>query len=89
LHLAWSTWCACAAASLTRRRWIKIAAFAYPVVTLFVVMGTANHFFVDGVGGWIVLALGWWLSAALSRRLAACRRARAGRAARSPGPSSA
>jgi hypothetical protein len=59
LHLAWSTWSACALAALTERRWLKVAAFAYPAVTLVVVMATANHFFLDAVGGWIVLGLGW------------------------------
>ena len=63
LHLAWSTWCAAALAALTRRRWLKVAAFVYPAVTLFVVMATANHFFLDAVGGWIVLGLGWLAAA--------------------------
>lgn len=63
LHMAWSTWCACALAGLTRRRLLKVAAFAYPSVTLLVVMATANHFFLDAVGGWVVLGLGWLVAA--------------------------
>jgi PAP2 superfamily len=72
LHLAWSTWCACALASTVRRRWLKVAVFAYPAMTLFVVMTTANHWFVDAVGGWAVLAAGWWLAGLLpaGRRVA-------------------
>jgi hypothetical protein len=63
LHMAWSTWCACALAALTSRRWLQAAAFAYPAVTLLVIMATANHFFLDAVGGWIVLGIGWLVAA--------------------------
>ena len=65
LHLTWSTWCACAAASVAQRRWVKLAVFAYPAITLFVVMATANHFFLDAVGGWVVLGLGWVIAGRL------------------------
>ena len=66
LHVAWSTWCACMiiAAGRRRRRWL---ALLYPTLTLIVVMGTANHWFLDGVGGWIVLAAGWGLATWLWR----------------------
>jgi hypothetical protein len=72
LHLGWSTWCACALASTVGHRWVKAAMFVYPAVTLFVVMTTANHWFVDAVGGWVVLAAGWWLARLLpsGRRVA-------------------
>ena len=65
LHVAWSSWCACAviAASRRRERWL---ALAFPVCTLIVVMGTANHWFLDGVGGWVVLLASWVV---VSRRL--------------------
>jgi hypothetical protein len=62
LHMAWSTWCAGAAASLVSRRWLKVVVFAYPAMTLFVVVVTANHWFVDAVGGWAILGAGWYLA---------------------------
>jgi hypothetical protein len=62
LHLAWSTWCACALAATVTRRWLKVVVFAYPAITLFVVMATANHWFIDAVGGWVALGAGWELA---------------------------
>jgi hypothetical protein len=67
LHLTWSTWCAFAMATTLPRRWQRIAVFLYPALTLVVVMATANHFFLDAVGGWVGLSLGWWLSGLLAR----------------------
>jgi len=67
LHLAWATWCAFVVAYVGRPRWLKVAAFGYPALTLLVVMGTANHWFLDAVGGWLVLAVGWALSVHWSR----------------------
>jgi hypothetical protein len=62
LHMAWSTWCACAiiAAATGRRRKWRWLALLYPAITLLVVVGTANHWFFDAVGGWLLLAGGWW-----------------------------
>ena len=59
LHVAWSTWCACAVIGAGRRRsrWL---ALLYPLATLLVVVGTANHWFFDAVGGWLLLAVAWW-----------------------------
>src|SRR3954465_10004243 len=50
LHVAWAVWCALAvvAAGRTRRRWL---ALAYPAMTTFVVLTTANHYVVDAVAG--------------------------------------
>lgn len=85
LHLTWSTWCAFALASVSRRGWVKAAWFVYPAITLFVVMATANHWFLDAVGGWAVLALGWgvagWGVAGGRRPRTGGRRPRAGAAA--------
>lgn len=64
LHMAWSTWCACAViaalgAAGRRRRW-RWAALLYPCWTLSVVVGTANHWIGDAVGGWLFLAGAWF-----------------------------
>jgi hypothetical protein len=29
------------------------------LVTLIVIVITANHFVIDAVGGWLILAIGW------------------------------
>jgi hypothetical protein len=63
LHIAWSIWCALAVWSITPRRVLRAAAVFYPLVTLFVVVVTANHYFLDAVGGLVTLALAWYAAA--------------------------
>ena len=76
LHVGWALWCALAVAPLlSSRRW-RLAAFAYPAITLLAVVVTANHFVVDAVGSLIVVAAGWGI-ADLVERAGRRRRARA------------
>ena len=58
LHMAWSTWCAAVMVVTVRRRWAKAAAVAYPVLTLFCIVVTANHYFLDAVAGVITVGVG-------------------------------
>lgn len=58
LHIGWATWCAIALWPLLKRRSAKIAALAYPAVTLFCIVVTGNHFWIDGVGGILVFLIG-------------------------------
>jgi hypothetical protein len=67
LHIAWSSWCACAVFPACRRWWSRALAVAYPIVTLFCIVVTANHYFLDAAGGLVVLAGG----AAISRPVTA------------------
>jgi hypothetical protein len=49
---------------MARRLWVRIAGLLYPFGTLMVIVGTANHFILDAVGGAAVLALAFgvqWL----------------------------
>ena len=39
---------------------------AYPVLTLFAIVVTANHFWLDAAGGALVFAVGYVLASALS-----------------------
>jgi hypothetical protein len=68
LHIAWALWCALVLVTLARRRWVKVLACAYPVVTLFVIVGTANHYVLDAVGGVTVLGLGFGVQRLLTGR---------------------
>jgi len=45
----------------------KVVVAAYPWLTLFAIMVTANHFWLDAVGGAVILAVGFVLGAALTR----------------------
>jgi hypothetical protein len=68
LHIGWSLWSAIVLAQLARRRWVRLAAVVYPAATLFVIVGTANHFVLDAVGGAAVVGLGFAVERALSGR---------------------
>jgi hypothetical protein len=65
LHFAWSTWCALVLVPTVRHTWAKALAVAYPILTLFAIVVTANHYWLDALGGAVILALGaafgaWW-----------------------------
>lgn len=68
MHIGWSSWCAFAVWPLMRRRWAKIAVLLYPAATLFCIVVTANHYWIDGVGGQLALAVGAWLGWDLHKR---------------------
>jgi hypothetical protein len=62
MHIGWSTWCALVLAPLVRRRWLRALVIAYPFFTLFDIMVTANHYWIDGVGGLICLGGGYLIA---------------------------
>jgi membrane-associated phospholipid phosphatase len=78
LHIGWASWCAFGMWPLVRRRWTRAAVLLYPALTLFCIVVTGNHFWIDGVGGIIVFALGYaigtrmhrWNHERLDRRMA-------------------
>lgn len=74
LHVGWSLWCGFAIVTLARRRWVRVLGALYPVATTFVVIGTANHYFLDAVGGAVALAIGIAAERLLSGRHAYSRR---------------
>ena len=56
LHFAWALWCALAAVPVLRRVWARVLLGLYPVLTLFAIVVTGNHFWLDAAGG--ALAVG-------------------------------
>ncbi len=70
LHIGWSSWCAIVVAPRARRRWVKVLVIAYPFATLFCILVTANHYWLDAVGGLVALGfgtlIGWQLALAVS-----------------------
>jgi PAP2 superfamily protein len=66
LHFAWSTWCALVLYPQVRQRWLKVLVVAYPVATLFAIMVTANHFWLDAAGGALILGTGYLLATRLT-----------------------
>ena len=59
LHVGWSLWCAIVVIRMTPNLWLRALGALYPMCTLFVVIGTANHYLLDAVGGAMVVAAGF------------------------------
>ena len=81
LHIGWSMWCTCALWPLVRRKWARFLLVLYPLATLFCIVVTANHYFLDAVGGLVCLGIGYVAGTALDtwwhERRPAARRMRA------------
>ncbi len=58
MHIGWSLWCGLTIFFLAERVWVRALALAYPVATLLVIISTANHFWMDAVGGAVCLGVG-------------------------------
>ncbi|MFF3404094.1 phosphatase PAP2 family protein [Streptomyces sp. NPDC002659] len=69
MHIGWSLWCGLIIFALASAPWAKILGVLYPVATLVVIVATANHFWLDAVGGMICLAFGFAVSYAWYRAL--------------------
>jgi len=74
MHVAWSVWCAIAIVSLSPHAWVRWLGALYPFVTFFVIVATANHFWVDAAGGLLALWLGFLFQRVLSGQRAVDRR---------------
>ena len=68
MHIGWSTWCALVLLPLARRRWTKVLAALYPVLTLFCIIVTANHYWIDGLGGLLCLGAGYLIALGVTGR---------------------
>ncbi len=58
LHFAWAMFCAVALVPTVRNPLGRAASAAYPVLTLFAIVVTGNHYWIDAVGGLVVLGVG-------------------------------
>ncbi|KJK56535.1 phosphatase PAP2 family protein [Saccharothrix sp. ST-888] len=59
MHIGWSMWCGLAIFFLAKPLWARLLGLAYPLATLLVIISTANHFWMDAIGGEICLTLGF------------------------------
>ncbi|MGN6607208.1 MAG: phosphatase PAP2 family protein [Jatrophihabitans sp.] len=66
LHIAWAVWCGYSVYVCSRVPWVRALGLLYPVATLTVIVGSANHFILDAVGGVLVLMLGYGVQFLLS-----------------------
>jgi hypothetical protein len=66
LHIGWAAWCGAALVMCAQRPWLRILGALYPLATLTVIVGTANHFILDAVGGGVILVAGFAIQYAMS-----------------------
>ncbi|MEU1183015.1 phosphatase PAP2 family protein [Streptomyces sp. NPDC005820] len=67
LHVGWSLWCGVMLWRHGRTPVARTAAVLYPLLTTIVVMGTANHYFLDAVAGAAVMGVGLLLAPLVMR----------------------
>jgi len=70
LHCGWAMWGTAVFYPRVRSWWAKTLAVLYPVVTIFVVIITANHYWLDAVGGAVIFIAGYGISRVLQQLLA-------------------
>ncbi|CAL9405838.1 hypothetical protein SUDANB58_01542 [Streptomyces sp. enrichment culture] len=59
MHIGWSLWCGLTIFALATVPWVRVLGLLYPALTLVVIVATANHFWLDAVGGMLCLAFGY------------------------------
>lgn len=64
MHIGWSLWCGLTVFAVASAPWARILGLLYPTATLIVIVATANHFWLDAVGGMLCLAFGYAVSRA-------------------------
>ncbi|CAM8642517.1 PAP2_Aur1_like domain containing protein [Acidimicrobiia bacterium] len=67
LHCGWAFWGFAVFYSRVRSNWARALAALYPIATITVVVVTANHFFLDAVGGLAIFVAGYWIARAFTR----------------------
>ena len=68
LHFGWSLWCGIQMWGFGKRWW-RVAAVAYPTLQVVVVLATANHFFLDVLGGGACILVGYAVVTVIGRAL--------------------
>lgn len=67
MHFGWSLWCALVLFPGVRRPWLRAVVALYPAMTLFAIVVTANHFWLDAAGGALALGAGYLVAGPLTR----------------------
>lgn len=73
LHFGWALWCGIVFSRFARHRSVKALSLAYPLLTLFAIVVTANHYWLDAVGGALVLGLAAVMLTLLPKRFSGSR----------------
>lgn len=67
LHAGWSLWVALALQIYASRKWVRTLGWLYALGTAVVIVGTGNHWVIDAIVGWMVIAAGWAAAEAIGR----------------------
>ncbi|MFE9437906.1 phosphatase PAP2 family protein [Streptomyces sp. NPDC006602] len=59
MHIGWSLWSGLTIFALASVPWVRVLGLLYPTATLIVIVATANHFWLDAVGGILCLTFGF------------------------------
>ncbi|WP_446749934.1 bifunctional glycosyltransferase 87/phosphatase PAP2 family protein [Streptomyces sp. AmelKG-E11A] len=59
LHFGWSLWCGVVIVILAPKVWMKVLGALHPTITVMTIVGTANHWVLDAVGGAMVVGAGF------------------------------
>lgn len=62
MHVGWSLWVVFVLVPMFRSRWSRGLVVLHPLLTLFAIMVTGNHYWIDAVGGAACLGLGYGLA---------------------------
>jgi hypothetical protein len=68
LHFAWSIWCAVLLFQYSRHRGARAFGLVYPLLTLFAIVVTANHYFLDALGGALTIGAAALILRSVDRR---------------------
>ena len=66
-HRTGDLWCACALVPRVKHTWAKWLAAFYPVMTVSVIVITANHYLLDAVGGFTIFGIGYVVARLVTR----------------------
>ncbi|MET4926294.1 phosphatase PAP2 family protein [Streptomyces sp. PSRA5] len=72
LHVGWALWCGVLLWRHGRTPLVRVLGLVYPLLTVIIVMGTANHYFLDAVAGGAVMGAGALLTAPALRAADRC-----------------
>jgi len=65
LHFGYAVIVGAALAALAGRRFVRVAGALYPMLMLYVIVATGNHFFFDAAAGGLTVVLGWIMARSL------------------------
>ena len=69
MHAGWALWCGLVLIRLGRRTWVRVLGAGYPMLTVLVILSTANHYLLDAVAGSLIVVTTLTTSWQLHRRI--------------------